>query len=345
MSNTDLKLDFLKGKVIAIVYIFEKENAAGFKHFLTWKEEILTGWLNAVYEINCLPYIIDVRTFIQKASNYSLPHIDFVINLNSGCYELSTMGLVPSICSFLKIPCIPCNAVSILTAENKRISNYIARGFNLSIPEFLNKTNRKGIYRPVNLGNSMGVETGNFKNLDKDGIYQEFIYGYDVTIPIAYNFCLKEMDILPPIVYLPDTLDPNWIYNETAKKDDKGFVTAPVLNISDLTKKRLIEFIKIFDIKTYGRIDARIKCTDSKLSKDIVDKPLDLNNLYFIEINSMPTIETDDGFDLAFKVVLSSKEHSFYICAKAYTEYFKNPTINGFLLACAIMALSDDVDS
>lgn len=328
----------MRGKTIALVYIFENENAAGFEHFLTWKNEIISGWLNAIYELDCLPYIIDVRTFLQKASNYSLPHIDYVINLNNGCYELSTMGLVPSICSFLKIPCIPCDAVAILTTENKRISNYIARGIGITIPDFLNKENNNGIYRPINLGNSIGIKQGKFKEFTQDGVYQEFIPGYDITIPVAYNFCSHTLDVLPAILYLPDSLDPNWIFNEEIKAKDTGFVTLPFLDIEKKAKTELINLCKAFNINAFGRIDARIKCKDHTLSKNIVQYPLSLNNLYFIEINSMPTIESGDGFDLAFDAITQNSNHSFYDCVMTYRNSVKNPTMNGFLLACSISA-------
>ena len=162
MINNKNKLIELKGKTIALVYIFEKETADGFNHFLIWKDKVLTGWLSAIYELNCLPYIIDVRTFMQKASCGTLPHIDYVINLNSGCISLSTMGLVPSICSFLNIPCIPCDTNAILATENKKISNFIAIGTNLQIPKFLDKYNNFGIYRPLSMGNSIGIEKKHF---------------------------------------------------------------------------------------------------------------------------------------------------------------------------------------
>ena len=70
-----------------MVYIFEKEDAYGFGHFLTRKEKALTSWLSAVCGLECLPYVIDIRTFMQKVSNYSHPHIDYVVNLNSSCIE------------------------------------------------------------------------------------------------------------------------------------------------------------------------------------------------------------------------------------------------------------------
>lgn len=332
-------LDTIKGKTIAIVYIFEKEDAEGFEHFLVWKDKILTSWLSAIYEIDCLPYIIDVRTFMQKASNYSLPHIDYVINLNSGCTKLPTMGLVPSICSFLNIPCIPCDSTAILTTENKKISNFIALGANLQTPKFLDSNNSFGIYRPINLGNSIGVKVDSFSEFKNDGIYQEFIPGYDVTIPVAYNFITNKIDILPPTLYFPETLEENWVYDEKTKEKDMGLKRFQFLEIEDKTKKDIIEFFEIFDIKTYGRIDARLKC-ESKLSGTEVKAPFSFENCFFLEVNSMPTIETNDGFDLAFKAVLSNQKHSFYECVNEYNNYIEKPTINGFLLATSIISLT-----
>jgi hypothetical protein len=330
----------LRGKTIAIVYIFEKENAKGFNHYWVWKSDIISGWLNAVQELECLPFILDVRTFVQKASDRTLPHIDYVLNLNCGCYELSSLSLVPSICSFLSIPCVPCNAVSIIASENKRISNLIANGMNLNVPKPLDTSFNEGIYRPLNLGSSIGVRKGYFCDFTDDGIYQEFIPGYDVTIPILYNPYIKNIDLLPPILYLPKSSDPNWIYSKEEKIKDNGFTTLPFLEVEENAKKELIIFSRVFPIQTFGRIDARIRCSDEKLSADIIEKPLGLNDLYFVEINSMPTIERGDSFEFAFAAVQKNKYHSFYDCTKKYREIITDPTINGFLLSCSMLSLS-----
>ena len=332
-------LKTLRGKTIAIVYIFEKEDASGFDHFLIWKDKILTGWLNAVYEIECLPYIIDVRTFMQKASNYSLPPIDYVINLNSGCNELSTMGLVPSICSFLKLPCIPCDSTTILATENKKISNHVAIGNSIQTPKFLDLDNNYGIYRPTNLGNSIGIEKKHFTEFNKAGIYQEFIPGYDITIPVAYNYLTQELDILPPTLYFPQTHNPNWIFDEKTKEKDEGLTRLQFTEIEKETKCELLKLFRTFGIKTYGRIDVRLK-EENLLSGDVVKMPFTFKNCYFLEINSMPTIESCDGFDLAFNAVLLNEKHSFYGCVRNYVDNIKHPTINGFLLACSMLSLS-----
>ena len=137
--------------------------------------------MNAVQDLHCLPLIIDVRTFVDKAINNTLPHIDYVLNMNSGTYALSSMALVPATCSVIGVPCIPCDAVSIVTGENKLFSNLIANSIGLNIPKNLNSDEENGIFRPINLGNSMGVKRGLNKN-SSAGIYQEFIKGYDLSL-------------------------------------------------------------------------------------------------------------------------------------------------------------------
>jgi hypothetical protein len=336
----ELLIKSLRGRIIAIVYIFEKEDASGFKHYWIWKSDIISAWLNAIQELGCVPFILDVRTFVQKASDRTLPHIDYVLNLNCGCYELSSLSLVPSICSFLTIPCVPCNAVSITASENKRISNLIACAMNLNVPKSLDSSHNEGIYRPLNLGSSIGVKRGCFHDFRNDGIYQEFIPGYDITIPIAYNPYIKDIDLLPPVLYLPKSSDPNWIYDEKEKTNDNGFITLPFLEVEKKAKDDILAFSHVFPIQTYGRIDARIRCMDEKLSAEIVKKPFSLGDLYFIEINSMPTIERDDSFEFAFDVAQLNECHSFYYSTKKYKEIIANPTINGFLLSCSMLSLS-----
>lgn len=171
-NNYQEQLKLLFGKTIAIVYIFEGENALGYEHYETWKADVISSWMFAVEELQCLPLILDVRTFVQKAMNKSLPYIDYVINLNNGTKILSTLGLVPSICSFLKIPCIPCNTATVICGEHKEISNIIAEHCGLNVPRNLQRSDNTGIVRPIGLGSSLGVRKG-FDNFLQN---QEFIY-------------------------------------------------------------------------------------------------------------------------------------------------------------------------
>ena len=342
MDNIEIfkkELSSLRGKTIAIVYIFEGEKASGFKHYWVWKSDIISGWLKAVQEIGCLPFILDVRTFVQKAINNTLPHIDFVLNLNCGSYELSSMSLIPSMCSFLSIPCIPCDAAAIVMSENKLISNLLALSKAIEVPDALNKPSDNGVYRPLNLGSSIGIQVGKINNWD-GGTYQEFILGYDATLPIVYNPIKRNIDLFPLIIYLPKSKNPRWIYDAEEKEKDNGFDIIIRNHIDDSIKDALVDFAKVYPITTFGRIDFRIKSTDKLLSDDILSQEITMKDLFFVEMNSMPTIEPEDSFEFAMKNVLTDTSHSFFDCVNTYMSEIPNGTINGFLLSCSMLSLN-----
>lgn len=55
MEMIDKKINSIRGKTIAIVYIYEKEDAPGFDHYWMWKGDIIAGWIKAIYELECVP--------------------------------------------------------------------------------------------------------------------------------------------------------------------------------------------------------------------------------------------------------------------------------------------------
>lgn len=330
----------LAGKTIAIIYIFENEDADGFNHYDIWKGNLISSWLNAIQELKCIPYILDVRTFLFKVANNTLPHIDFVINMNAGCVELSTLGLVPSVCGFNNIECIPCNTSAIIAGENKLLANMIADSLGFNIPKEVPE-NQMGIYRPLNFGSSKGIcRTQNSISVNDaketiSGILQEFITGYDVTTPLLYNPLSKSIEALPTIFYIPETNDVNWFFGAEAKESDLGFSR----EIMPLVEKELIAQYKTLmgkmNIDTYCRIDARMK-TDKLISaEELPNTVLTKNNTYFIEINPMPTIEIGNNFHISVTNV--PKTNSFFEPISYYKEYVKNHSAHGFILSCALI--------
>ena len=324
----------IKGKTIAIVYIFEGDDDSGFNHFYIWKSNIISKWMNAVQELSCMPLIIDVRTFMDKAINKTLPHIDYVINLNSGTYNLSSMALVPSMCSAINVPCIPCNAVSIVTGENKILSNYIASSLGLNVPQELDKNNENGIFRPVSLGNSLGVQRGYPCN-KQQGIYQEFINGYEITTPLVYNAIEKKMDVLPTVVFAPLNNNPEWYYGESDKHKQQGYKFT-LIKLDPKIEHKYVELANILSIKTFCRIDARIKCCNKKAMIDTLESGADFDNTYFIEINVMPTIRDNNSFCYSFQSIKPSTSIGKYI--QLQKEMIGTINIHSFLLSSSMMA-------
>lgn len=324
----------IKGKTIAIVYIFEGDTSSGFSHFYIWKSNIIAKWMNAVQELSCMPLIIDVRTFIDKAISKTLPHLDYVLNLNSGTYNLSTMALVPAMCSAINVPCIPCNAVSIVTGENKSLSNHIASSLGINVPKTLDENDSTGIFRPISLGNSLGVQRGCLSG-KKDGIYQEFITGYEITTPLVYNAISHKMEVLPTVVFAPENDDPEWYYGEKDKKNQVGYI----FKTMSLDKKLIDKYVELanaISIQTFCRIDARVKCKNRDEMIHALETGATLENTYFIEINVMPTIRNNNSFCYSFELVTCT--NPIYECIQLQREIIGTININSFLLASSMLS-------
>ncbi len=329
-------MEKIRGKIIAIVYIFEGEDAPGFGHYHIWKSDVISKWLNAVQELHCMPLILDVRTFIEKSINRTLPYIDFVVNLNCGSTDLSPMGLVPSMCGFLGIPCIPCDTVGIITGENKKISNLIAKANGINVPKDLLNENQNGIYRPLNYGSSYGVKRINSIGQRDSGIYQEFICGYDITTPFLFNPLTKKMEALPTIIYLPNNHSTEWFFDETAKESKNGYRREILPNIDFTLIEKYLKLIESLSIKTFCRIDARIQCKDNEKIDKIDDYILPEEKVYFIEINPMPTVREGNSFDFSYQAISDQYALSKFMDLLRKINGTVSP--HGLLLACSMLS-------
>ena len=324
----------IRSKSIAIVYAYKNERAEGFDHYDYWAMNVVTDWAKAIEEISCIPYIIDVRTFGYKALNNSLPPIDFVINLNAGNSNISTLGLVPSICGFLSIPCIPCDTLQAVAGEHKELSNLVAQSMEINVPRNIDNNNNLGIFRPMNLGSSKGVRRGEVGA--EPGIYQEFINGFDMTTPILYNPISKNLETLPPISYIPTNNNLSWFLGEKEKESHEGYKKKPV-RIDSFTQNLYIKLAKAYGVKTFCRIDTRIKCRSKKEMDELIKHPIRNERVFFLEINTMPTITEKINFCNSVESITSKS--SFYKSLSGYNRIISNPSIVGFILFCSIAAL------
>lgn len=329
-------LQSLFGKTIAIIYIFEGEDAKGYEHYESWKTDVISAWMFAVEELRCLPLVMDIRTFVQKAMNRTLPQIDYVINLNNGTKIISTLGLVPSVCSFLKIPCIPCITTTIVCGEHKKISNIIAEKVGLHVPKPLPTSDSSGIMRPIGLGSSLGVRRGYDNTIEnQEFVYQEFIKGFDITTPILFNPLSSELEVLPAILYSPNEPNIEWFLGENEKRMHQGY-KKQAAQLSKNAKCTYISMAKEMGIISYCRIDARLHCESINELDKLLNAKIPLEKLYFLEINPMPTIKDNINFHTSLD---SLSENSFlYTCYEAYKKLINNATHTGFILSCSILA-------
>ena len=329
------------GKTIAVVYIFEGDRAPGFKHYEVWKGDLVGEWIQAVNELRCMPLIFDTRTFVQKAMDGSLPYIDFVVNLNNGTFNVSTLGLVPSVCAFLDIPCIPCNADSLLAGENKRISNLLAFAQSLNVPVELERHNPQGIFRPLSCGSSIGVVKGEIKGeKETAGIYQEFIPGFDMTTPLLYNPLTLQLEVMPPVAYIPANNDLNWFLGEQQKKMHNGYQKV-ITSIDQNSKQHYLKFAASLSINTFCRIDARVKCENIEGLHDSINGTICSNSIFFLEINPTPTIKKGINFHTSLEGLTSAD--AMYRCRKYYSQVIEHSSITGFILSNALIAIQSHV--
>lgn len=338
MTKKDYKeqLKLFFGKTIAIVYIFEGEEALGYEHYETWKTDVISSWMFAVEELHCYPLIIDIRTFVQKAMNRSLPYIDYVVNLNNGTKIISTLGVVPSICSFLKIPCIPCNTTTIVCSEHKKISNIIAESIGLNVPKNLQIADNTGIVRPIGLGSSIGVRKGVNPSLqEQEFIYQEFVKGFDITTPLLFNPITTELEVLPAVLYIPNQFNVEWFLGEEEKRLHQGY-DKRIVQLSENVQKMYISLAKEMGIYSYCRIDARLNCNNKDEFTQLLNQKIPLDKLFFLEINAMPTIKNNINFHTSMDKL--GKEQSLYVCYELYKELITKPTHTGFILSCSMFS-------
>lgn len=322
------KLRELIGSTIAIIYTFEKEDAAGFKHYDYWGSEVISSWLSAVDELGCIPYILDVKTFMLKAAMGTLPHIDYCVNLNAGNIDLNNLCLVPAISSFLGIPCIPCNAKNCAVGEDKYFANLIATNGKIRIPDKHSPNTKGGIIRDRSYGSSIGIRRTNYDtHCSESEICQEFIVGTDVTIPILYNPISKKLEALPPIAYRHNK-GSEWFLSETEKLNH-SYEKIPCI-LSKETEAAILQLAELFDIRTYCRFDTRVKNFDFR--------EIALSDIYFLEINPTPTIHNKINFALALE--LAEDKHPLKSDYIAYKSLKPNATITGFILLCSVLGLT-----
>lgn len=328
-------LHSIRGKTIAIVYVYENDPAPGSKRYDAWKGDVLADWIQAVYELKGLPLVMDVRTFLEKTTYNTLPKIDYVINLSNGCYELSTLGLVPSICSYWDIPCIPCDASTLLVGENKFISNILASSCGFEVPQTLEVTCNNSITRPYSFGSSCGVHRGN-GSVNFQSFNQEFIPGFDVTIPIIYNPFLEKLSVLPAIAYRPDNYDPEWFLGEIQKKTHNEY-EKQIIKIDSITEELLIKTAQSFGITTFCRIDTRHFCSSPEEMIRIFNDGAITTPLKFIEINPLPTIKEGINFLTSLRGIDDTNPISR--CFETYKNNVDNYSLIGFILSCSIISV------
>lgn len=309
MTLTEGILAELKGRRVALVYSFPKPSDPPNRWYDRWKSRVVMSHGEALERIGVHPFYCDVDSFIRQASCGQLSEIDAVISLNAGVRPVSHFALVPAVAQWFQMPIIPCTADVIMAGERKDLGNSIAIRSGLRVPTVyqaeemdLARATRTLIVKPRDLGGSFGLKRISGKQLTEADfaggkIVQEFVAGFDVTIPVFVDARTGELEVAHATVYRPSYPDPtNWIYDRDAKEAYVGGTGVASVEriqfpLEQCAVDRIRTFAHMIGVDCFARIDFRLEAA----SADNLE-PITADQLAFIEINPMPTVCTGLAF-------------------------------------------------
>lgn len=342
MKNIDSELlRAASGKNIGLVYSHRADPNFSKKHYAFWKMDVVSDWALAVEALGAIPLLLDVKSFISKAVNGELGDIDYIVNLNAGNNDLGNLGIVPSICSYISTPCIPCNTSQVITGENKIVSNHIASSLKMNLPKScLGDESQTKIARPLNLGSSVGVTLNPKDLIGEDWIIQDFIPGFDLTTPLIFNPVSNQMEVLPSVIYDPENKNVNWFLGNPEKETHSGYQKR-LCEVDAKTKQMFKLMVKSYGIKTFCRIDCRVRSLDYREIDGLINEPIPFSRIYFLEINPMPTIS--EGINFCLSVQGISQKSSLRGLLDKYNQKIGNERTAGFILLCSLLGLESQV--
>ncbi len=337
-------LNSLKDMSVGLVYSFAPKKTLKAIWYDKWQTDVISSYGRAIECLGASPFYIDVDTFCRLAFSDSLPILNCIFNLNAGITPISNWALVPSVACWKRIPIIPCDADTIILGERKDLSFLLAKNSGFQIPRTYDSQSSVGqgniIVKPRDLGGSVGIKIINLReqiDLEEHGkyIYQEFIPGFDLTVPVLFNPITDKLFAFPGILYLPECEEPwNWIHSEQSKIDFKGYKKVTV-ELPDTFKYSILKLAVDFGIDSYCRFDFRVK------SENMVDVEMLFNDemkLYFMEINPMPTLRFGINYLQGIKAIKANME--MYKTYSIFYETMQNTNRDisdlAFVLSCAI---------
>lgn len=328
MPASSANFSTLKRRRIALVYSLPKPNDPANRWYDRWQTRVIMSYGEALERIEAIPYYCDIDTFIDQISNDKLNSCDAVISLNAGVRPVSHFALVPAVAQWFRKPIIPCTADTIIAGERKDLGNAIASRAGLKVPrvyeshEFSEaKKARRLVIKPRDLGGSFGLKSVDGRALsptDFDGakIVQEYVPGYDVTIPIFVNAQSNLLNVGDATVYIPDQSAPTeWIHDRAAKEAFVGGsgvadVTRKQFQIEPVAADRIREYCSMIGVDCFARVDFRLRI-DSLDQVDVIQ----FNQLEFVEINPMPTVCIGLAFVESVRswIVRNSEMHQHFV--------------------------------
>jgi D-alanine-D-alanine ligase len=255
----------------------------------------------------------DENAFLKLKENKN--KIDIVFNIAEGLWGEARETQIPMFCEVLKIPYTHSGPTTHTISLDKSFTNLILKGADgINVPEshvvstkdytIPGRLKFPLIVKPNNEGSSKGVfdknVVDNEKDLDerikivsedfkKEVLVEEFIDGREFTVAVMGNGELtvlpiieQKFDFLPKGMNKIASFELKWLYEDTLE-DPTDAYDCPAKLDHELEAEIIRtskQVYKLLDVKDVARLDYR-------LNKE--------GKLYFIEINTLPGINLDEG--------------------------------------------------
>ena len=336
----------LRGKSAAVVYGFAPAGRFTQIWYDQWRSSVISSYGGALEELGLHPYFVDAATFARQALDGSLPEVVCAFNLNAGITPIHHWSMVPSVASWCGIKPFPAEADVLIVGERKDTASLLARECGFAVPKTFHKDQLRSISpdmpvirKPRDLGGSVGLVRSTAGELAADDsiqltdIIQEFVRGFDLTIPVVWQPTLGGHRCVAGVMYLPEDNSIDWYHSAETKESGQGYLKR-VIPIPAKLERMLVGFAKRIELGPYARIDIRVQC-DSDALNEIDWKAADP---IFIEVNPLPTLR--HGINFLNVVGHEIFQTAFKSEAGELAEVLRHsPSAHAFVLACALATL------
>lgn len=293
----------LKGKTWAVIYAFQSANDKRGRWYDRWRYDIINHYVETISRLGGEPLISDVDN-VQNLIANNAEQLDLIVNLNSGATPLPNLSYVSSVSSWYSIPCYPNETDVLMIGERKDISKIVAEKYlNVSISiDFVKPRQCISVLKPTSGGNSQEVtilETNDpipeyaLRGNGYSGyMLEQYVPGQEVTIPVFKCSLSEEYIACPAIVYdLPIEKSP-WVYSHQEKLSSTFKLPRRTISISALLAEKLSCLAHDFGVQNIARFDFR---ASEKLDLEHIEN-ICIEDITFLEINTLPTLEQDGNF-------------------------------------------------
>ncbi|MES1158828.1 MAG: hypothetical protein ABUL42_02930 [Terricaulis silvestris] len=309
--------DLLSGQRIAVVYSFQAPDEPSDRWYDRWRTRVVMSYGEALERLGMHPYYCDIDTFCGQAIAKTLPGISAVISVNAGVRPISHFALVPAVAAWATLPIIPSFADAVIAGERKDLASLVAQHCGLQLPATfgaadIDVARREPllIAKPRDLGGSVGIKIIAGPEIRPDDfqggqIVQRFLPGYDVTIPVFFDYQNTTLTCGFGAIYVPDDPQPtSWYYSREIKEAYVGGTTPQNVRrvlapVSPELARLIVGYCVALGAESFARLDFRLLADPTNLTSLMPEQ------VRFLEINPMPTVCSGLAFVDGIRQVLS----------------------------------------